>query len=792
MLCNNGTRPYSYYTAIFLVFLFCLLTNSARAQEKAPSGVPEVVGRPKVGVVLSGGAAYGFAHHGVMRWLEHNRIPVDYISGTSMGSLVGGFYATGMSAEEIDQLLGPLDWDGLFRSVTPPLLRDFRRREDYRTFQNDLEFGRHFASTTGLNSAHPIGLLLSKIALPYSDTLTFDDLPIPFRCVAVDLNNAHPVTFESGPLALAMRASMAIPFVFTTVERDGKTFVDGGVFDNLPVQMMLPGESRPRGWSPEVIVSVRLEDKNQPGDEPGEIKQPSKLSTAPSVSERPSNALDVVSRLIAAITTENVQRSIKQIEEAKNIASVPLVANVTGFTPEDFARWRELAKRGEAAAEANKAVLLKYQLSVDDWKIYQDAKNARRRRSFTPEGLVFTEQDPQTMLPYNLRVSLRNRLKPFVGRPLTAPLPPSKTHQQVVEQLDGDINDLYGTGLFESISYGQTRLADKPALAVRAQRKSYGPPFFLVGLELNSGDAIAPESSLHLRYNGTGQGLEGSDEIRGDLILGSRPFAGVEYYHLLNRRGLFVVTQLYYRRELRDLTVEKRDGGRYTIAEGSAGVDIGRNFGKSAQARLGVLTGRRSYTVPANSLFGENARGTATAVTGRWTIDMQNDPVTPRNGIYATVRAVEYLKFPGSSPFGQVEATISAAAALTARASLQLSLRTGRPLSGHAPPPEQFLLGGANHVTSLVYGELRGERYEYGSLGVLYRVTPSSSIIGGALHVGVWVETAEVSRDDDSKQRHSDLHLGAILPTRFGPISAGIGLGNAGRRRIYINIGRIF
>ena len=139
-------------------------------------------------------------------WFEENHIPVDYVAGTSMGGLVGGLYATGMSGEEISAFLKTINWNRSLRNELPYEARSFRRKEDKRDYPNDLEFGlkRGINFPSGFNSGHQVGLILDRIALPYSDLKTFDELPTPFRCVATDLVSGKAVVFSDGPLSEAL------------------------------------------------------------------------------------------------------------------------------------------------------------------------------------------------------------------------------------------------------------------------------------------------------------------------------------------------------------------------------------------------------------------------------------------------------------------------------------------------------------------------------------------------------------------------------------------------------------
>src|SRR5713226_506492 len=252
-----------------LFILLLLLPSFLRAQQgSAPAappaqtpGNPSTVGakipersRPKIGVALEGGGAMGLAHIGVLKWFEEHHIPVDYVAGTSMGGLVGGFYATGMNPDELKTLIDGLDWRKILGDRTPYEDLSFRRKEDQRAFPNSLIFGLRGGLTlpAGLNAGHQIGLLIDRVTLPYGEVQSFDALPVPFRCVATDLVSGKPYVFKDGSLAVALRATMSIPGAFSPVHDGKAVFVDGGLLDNLPTDVV-------RQMGAEIVIAVHLE-----------------------------------------------------------------------------------------------------------------------------------------------------------------------------------------------------------------------------------------------------------------------------------------------------------------------------------------------------------------------------------------------------------------------------------------------------------------------------------------------------------------------------------------------------
>src|SRR5260370_697315 len=234
---------------IVFILLLLLLPLSLRAQQNP---APRL--RPKIGVALEGGGAMGLAHIGVLKWFEEHHIPVDYVAGTSMGGLVGGFYATGMSPDELKTLIDGMDWRKILGDRTPYEDLAFRRKEDQRAYPNSLIFGLRGGLNLppGLNAGHQIGLLIDRVTLPYDEVSSFDALPVPFRCVATDLVSQKPYVFKDGSLAVALRATMSIPGAFSPVNDGKAVFVDGGLVDNLPTDVV-------RQMGAEIVIAGHLE-----------------------------------------------------------------------------------------------------------------------------------------------------------------------------------------------------------------------------------------------------------------------------------------------------------------------------------------------------------------------------------------------------------------------------------------------------------------------------------------------------------------------------------------------------
>lgn len=249
------------FLCVALVGLCFLASNLCASAQDSPADAQTngIVKRPRIGLALSGGGALGLAEIGVLQWMEENHIPVDRIAGTSMGAIIGAMYATGMSAPEMVEFAERVNWDQALAPAPAYSQLSYRRKQDRRDFLINAPLGlKHgLAGPNGYNPGQGVGLLLDRIAFRESGISSFDDLVIPFRCVATDMQTGEAVILHDGPMAQAVRASMAIPGMFTPVQFEGRLLADGGMVQNIPVETV-------RGIDADVVIAIEL--RLPPGD----------------------------------------------------------------------------------------------------------------------------------------------------------------------------------------------------------------------------------------------------------------------------------------------------------------------------------------------------------------------------------------------------------------------------------------------------------------------------------------------------------------------------------------------
>ena len=253
---------------ILLMIAAVLMVSTVSAQPDSVSLASQKTGpqtRKKVGVVLSGGGAKGMAHIGVLKVLEKAGIPIDYITGTSIGSIVGGLYAIGYNSHSLDSMVRTQDWTYVItdkEDLRKQSLND-RKKDNTYLFSTGLTIGKRNVNAGGLIKGKNLAELFQKLFVGYTDSLDFtNDLKIPFACVATNIMDNSEVVFHSGRLPQAIRASMSIPAAFAPVRLGDKVLVDGGLKNNYPVDVA-------REMGAEIVIGITLSGKAKAADEIG-------------------------------------------------------------------------------------------------------------------------------------------------------------------------------------------------------------------------------------------------------------------------------------------------------------------------------------------------------------------------------------------------------------------------------------------------------------------------------------------------------------------------------------------
>jgi len=734
-----------------LIFLLSSsLTQFSDAQESPSSTAPQaLVHRPSVGLALGGGAALGLAEIGVLRWLEENHIPVDRIAGTSMGAIIGSMYATGMSPDEIAQFAEKVDWNQAFLPEPSYPELSYRRKQDRRNFQIDAPLGLKHGLLSGPNGFNPgqrAGLLLDRIAFSEYGVANFDELPIPFRCVATDMLSGEAVVLRDGPLAQAVRASMAIPGVFTPVELNGRVLADGGMVENIPVETV-------RSMGADAVIAVQLQAP------PGNRAQLETLT-------------GMLSRAVSVMITQNERRSLA-------LANAKISVDTTGFDVSDYARVRELIALGYKSAASQSAGLMRYAIQDPaEWREYLTAREARRHpRPQTIAAIRVTGGDSDT----------DERIQHRLAKGLHSPLN--------FTQLDTKLTRIAGEGQFDRLGYEGFTQNGVPALLVTAHEKPYGPPFVDLAVNVDGSGVAAFDFSAGARITFMDIAHHGG-EWRNDLLFGSSNLAASEFYQPLAGSHVFVAPYAFASKYARNSFTGLTRVAVFGDERAGGGLDFGYDTRRS-EFRVGyeIFDGRLSPLIGAAGL--PIASGSTGEFRARYVWDGQNNPSVPAKGTRVVATLSRVLQSPDlPHPIGQLDVRSSSFIPTGEKTSLFLLASGGTTFNGSAGPFQVFTLGGPFHLGAYLPQEFLGNHYAYTAFGFRRELYRLPQLVGGKIYWGGWYEAGsafgQTAGDPGPVVVRGTANIGIIADTIVGPVAIAGSVSPTGQSRINFSIGRLF
>ena len=702
--------------------------------------------RPKVGLVLGGGGALGLAHVGVLRALEEQRIPIDYIAGTSMGSIIAGFYASGMSPDEMQAFLESLDWDEVMSDETPRRELYFRRKQDDQRYL--FEMGLNFRGPkmgTGMAAGQKFNNLLQLATLRSAAITNFDRLPIPYRAVATDLQSGTAHVLDHGNLATAMRASMAVPGVFTAVELEGRVFVDGGIVDNLPVDVV-------KAMGADVVVAV---DVGSDAD----VVDPASLKSLGGILGR----------------TYTIAQRPEQVEQFRR-ADVGIQPKLAGLTASDFARASDFIPKGEAAARGKAAELARYSVGEEEYAEFL-AKQRRAKPEAIPIGAV--------AVTGNRRVGegvIRGRIRSRSGEPFD-----ERTMQL-------DLMRIYGIGEFEQVLFRLDPGAEgRRILRYDVKEKSWGPLYLAVGLNLRSD--FEQDAEWALLVNVTRRSLNAlGAEWRNEFEFGSRQRVLSEFYQPLHAAGvLFLAPTAEYRSETEAIYADDAHVADYDVKKTEARLDLGIQLRRYAELRAGPIwgTGRAEVETGATNL------PTSEADYAGWKIglivDRQDRTVFAREGYYLSVDGVSANEgWGGDVDFDKLSGTFRKFQSFGDH-TVTVGLQGGTGFGDELPAFAQFKLGGPFGFAGLAEGQFRGSCLGVASLGYSYRLLQLPAQLGKGIYALSRVDVGNVwatEFDADDLRTGGAIGLGADLA--IGPLYVAYGRADEGYDCFYFSLGTVF
>jgi len=734
-------------------FAVCVMLVSSLGAQDTPGGVTQPPAkaaasgsqRPRIGLVLEGGGALGLAHVGVIKWLEENRIPVDVVAGTSMGALVGGIYASGESPDQLSALIRSINWSEVLTGVTPYRDLSFRRKEDRREYQNAFEFGLKKGTQfpSGFNSGQQVGLILDRVGLPYSEMKSFDQLPIPFRCVATDLVAGDSYVFDHGSLAEAMRASMSLPAFFTPVRERNRVLVDGGLVNNLPVDVA-------RQMGADIVIAVHLA---LPRLDP----------------KAPLSSVAVLQR------SANVSIAINELRSMED-ADILLKADVERFTTTDYSLYDQIEAEGYKAAQTKSALLTRLQVSEDEWHQIMDARKVKRRPLPVPEFVEVTGAQRDVLK------GLQHQLADLAGHPIDP------------HQLDEKMMGVTGLGRFTRAGYRDVVRDGQHGLEVEAEEKDYAPPTVHPALVIDGSDYKNVLFEVGARITFLDIGGFGS-EWRNDFIAGSEYGLKTEYFHPFTPyTGWFVAAHgiadsspffVYQRNKLL---------GEYRNRIMGGGLDLGYTFGRGAELRVGYESGYQKVNEDLGIPVAPAVKGRFGTTSVRYRLERFDDPVIPRRGARVESTFKFYDTAPGTSDVVPTEELrLGLAERTSQKSSLLFFASGGTAFSTRNTGFPPFSLGGPLRLGAYGTNELLTNQYFLLQPAFLYKVREISPLLKQNVYLLTMYEAGKAyGQPPNARKLAQDATVGLLFQTLFGPLFFGGSIGDNDHRKFFFKVGRFF
>ena len=812
----------------------------------------KVFDRPRIGLAMGGGAALALSEVGVLEWFEEHHIPVDVIAGTSMGCMISALYSTGRSPEQLKSVMNDKVFASVFTFSNAYTARSYRRREDSRELPNGITIGlrHHVSFRNSLLTDQGLNAFLAREFLRYDDQTDFNSLPIPLRCISTDLNEAVPVTFARGSIPDAVRASVSIPAVFQPFAMNGHEYVDGGILENLPTPTV-------HAMQADVVLAVSL--PLQPvgkGD------------------------LDSILGVVGRTASVAIEASERQLRKQADVVIMP---DTTGFSGGDYLKTADLAKRGYAAAEARRSELLKYSLDDADWQAYLAHRRALARgpaapllrvrvaaptesatievqRLFAPlvnqpvdttkiEALldqiradgrydadytVGYESAAQFAAQQSGALPLPKGTDPVpvklagpAGAPSASPTPPAQAgapNPEVHANTPAANAQPGAEGQAATLPVTTASLAeipDRPTVLVTVTDKKTGPPFLLLGANLEAQGGGITRATVEGIVTDQDFGSYGS-ELRSHVILGYLTDLDTEYYHPLNFlaaadrdevRTYFVAPHAGLLREPFPIFDNRVRISTRQLSETTAGVDLGLTNQRTRELRAGLDFLHVDWSTSIGNDAEPNLAGNAARAHLSFSRDTQDRALVPQFGSRIKLdsgflfdagsltasgepsRSAPYLdgklsyahRFSALHPFQAVDPLSKGGHEI-----LVLATEGGTMFDRTVAQPFRFTLGGPGRLSASTIDQYRGTDYFLIEPAMLRRIASLPAPLGQNIYVGAGYEYGQMRAPDSLNISRQNVYFGVVAETPLGIITIAPAIGTNGERKFTFTLGRLF
>lgn len=729
-------------TAVIAAIFIAPLPLMAQAAERAAAP-----GTPRIGLALSGGGARGLAHIGVLKVLEELRVPVHCVTGTSMGAIVAGTYASGMPVADMEKFVGTADWNDVFRDKPPRAeIASQRKIDDYKTLfapQYGVKDGG-LALPKGVIDGVSIEAFFRDLTSRSIDIKDFNKLPIPYHAMATDIETGDSVVLDHGNLPHAMRASMSVPGVLAPVEIDGKLLVDGGIANNLPIDQA-------RKLCADVVIAVNI-------------------STPPLKRDQITSALSVTAQLMNFLGKATVDNQLRNLSE-RDVLIAPDLGNISAAS---FERGKDAIRVGEDAARKMSDSLKRYSVPPEQYAALRAKQTVAAKPLGTVdeirfEGLVRTNPDV-----------LRSLVESKPGEPLDE------------DKVNADLRRIYGRGDFEGVDYHIEQGPAGRVMVIRPREKDWGPDYLRFGLGLATDFQGENIFNVLVQYRRTWLNKLGGEWITEGQI-GQNAHLFTQFIQPVEERGrFFVAPWAWIGQTTRGVFVGDDRVAEYDVRSGRIGLDAGAVLGTLGEARVGAQWQHVDAKVDTGSPALPSVKQDTAGPRALLFIDQLDDAWFPRDGYRATASAywarqgfgsdLNYERFEGQA----------AAVRSWGRHTFNFTLQGGTDNHSNMPAYETFTLGGPLRLSGYRINQFSGRRYGFGRLMYYNRVLPLPEILGSGVYVGGSLEAGEMHSRFDGFPFGGTIYSGSVFlaaDTFVGPAYLGFGLGESGNHSVYLLLG---
>lgn len=716
--------------------------------------------RPKIGLALGGGGAKGSAHIGVIRALEEMNIPVDYVAGTSMGAYVAGMYAMGLSSDEIEERMFSTDWMSGYSDKIERSELSYRNKKIRDEFQieTDLGFnGKEVKLPSGYIQGETMAMLLRQSTQNLPNFSNFDDMPIPLRTVALDLGAMKPYVFRQGNLVTAMQASMSVPGALKPIEHDGKLLADGGIVNNLPVDVL-------KEMGADIVIAV---------DIGSDLNKQSELTSY----------LAIAGQLITHMTNSSTRNQIAKMTE-RDILIKPEVSHIgTG----SFDQVQDGLPIGYETATAMRAQLAHLSLNSQDYSDHQ--KFVLAKRSGLPDGDIFIADKVEIVSDAKLDNHI---IKTALG--VEAGVGYSR------EELETNVQRLYAQDLYERVDYEFEQRGDDNVLVVYVKEKSWGPGFIDMKLSIEESLDGETDFALGAAYTLTDINSLGA-EWRSEATFGTNTHINTEFYTPLdiNQNFFWNIGAGYIQQQRNFYLGDLADGGDIDFLQTEystygAVTELGWNIRPWAIAAIGYEAVAGNIDVVG---FDSETDFDSQGSFARIGFDTLDNVYFPTTGHAVEIKVSALAEDDSFSTDNSNVANIEwLGAHHWGDHSFALNLEAGGTNSNLQLPTVVQDLGGYRNLSGFNKNEISGRYKAYGSILYNYRLAKNDfGAFKFPVYLGLSLETGNVWNDHDDIELSDTIDSGSVsigVDSNIGPVILAYGRTSTGEQSVYFFLGSPF